>query len=169
MLIACANLSNLLLARASARRKEMAMRIALGAGRARLIRQMLTESVLLAVCGAGFGLPLACLATSAMARSQAFSLPLLQTARVDGLALGFTVLTACATGLIFGIVPALQLSRADVRRGSQGRRPKRAVSQPRKTPGSGRACEALLSIRGGPGLPAAGRFRLADAQLCPAA
>jgi predicted permease len=75
---------------------------------------MLTESILLPGCGAALGLPVAFLATRAMAQSRAFSIPLLQSARVDGLALGFAVLIACATGLLFGIVPALLLSNADV-------------------------------------------------------
>lgn len=114
LLIACANLSNLLLARAVARRKEIALRIALGARRSRLIRQMLTESVLLSFCGAALGLPLAVLATGALARSRAFTIPLLQTVGVDRLALGFTVLVAFSTGILFGIVPALQLSRRDI-------------------------------------------------------
>ncbi len=114
LLIACANLSNLLLARAGARRKEFAVRIALGAGRFRLVGQMLTESILLATCGAALGLPLAYAATRALAKSTAFSIPLLRTVSVDGKALIFTSLVALATGALFGIVPALQLSGPDV-------------------------------------------------------
>jgi putative ABC transport system permease protein len=114
LLIACTNLSNLLLARAATRRKEIAVRIALGASRARLVRQMLTESLLLAGGGALLGLPLAFAATRALAASKAFSIPLLQTAKLDGTALGFTLLVAFATGLIFGLVPAWQISGADV-------------------------------------------------------
>ncbi len=114
LLIACANLSNLLLARAATRRKEIALRVALGASRARLIRQMLTESLLLAGCGAALGLPLAYLATHGLAQSQGFNLPLLHTARVDGQAFSFALLTALFTGLLFGIVPAFQLPRGDV-------------------------------------------------------
>ena len=116
LLITCVNLSNLLLARAAARQKEIAVRLALGAGRWRLIRQLLTESVLLAGCGAALGIPLAHLATKAIARSQIFGIPLLQFARVDGSALGFALLTACLTGLLFGIVPALQFSKGHVHR-----------------------------------------------------
>jgi putative ABC transport system permease protein len=130
LLIACANLSNLLLARAATRRKEMAVRLALGASRARLARQMLTESLLLACGGALLGLPLAFGATRALAASNAFSIPLLQSVTIDGAALAFTLIVAFATGLFFGIVPALQMSGADLhedlkdasRDSSEGRR-----------------------------------------------
>ena len=114
LLVACTNLSNLLLARATSRRKEIAVRIALGADRSRLIRQMLTESVLLAGCGAALGLPLAFIATRALAATHAISIPLLQTVRIDTTALVFTILAAFVTGLLFGIAPALQVSRWDV-------------------------------------------------------
>src|SRR5581483_930140 len=113
LLITCVNLSNLLLARAAARRKEIAVRLALGAGRGRLIRQMLTESLLLAGCGAALGVPLAHLATMAVTQSHAFGIPLLESARVDGLALGFALLMGCSAGLLFGIVPALRFSRQE--------------------------------------------------------
>jgi predicted permease len=114
LLIACTNLSNLLLARAASRRKEIAVRIALGANKARLVRQMLTESILLACCGAAVGLPLAFVGTRLLAGSRAFSIPLLQTVTIDGTALGFTVVIALVTGLLFGIVPALQMSGLDI-------------------------------------------------------
>ncbi|HEV8486185.1 MAG TPA: ABC transporter permease [Blastocatellia bacterium] len=114
LLIACTNLSNLLLAQATSRRKEIAVRVALGAERSRLVRQMLTESVLLACCGAALGLPLAFLATRTLAGTRAISLPLLQTVQIDARALVFTLVAAFVTGLLFGIVPALQISRWDV-------------------------------------------------------
>jgi len=109
MLIVCANLSNLLLARTAARQKEIAVRMALGAGKRRLIRQMLTESVVLSCCGAALGLILAVVGTRALAHLQAISIPLLQNVRTDGIALGFVVVMAVLTGLIFGLVPALQI------------------------------------------------------------
>jgi predicted permease len=109
MLIVCANLSNLQLARLGARQKEMAMRAALGAGRLRLLRQMLTESVALSCCGAALGLILAVVGTRAIAHLDAFNIPLLASVRLDADALGFTLLAAVLTGVLFGLLPALQV------------------------------------------------------------
>ena len=109
MLIVCANLSNLLLARTATRQKEMAIRAALGAARSRLVRQMLTESVVLSCIGAALGLMLAFAGTRVLAHLDAFSIPLLQSVRIDLGALGFTLLMALVTGLVFGLVPALQV------------------------------------------------------------
>jgi predicted permease len=114
MLIVCANLSNLLLARAAGRRKEIAVRTALGAGRWRLIQQMLTESMVLSFCGAALGLALAYMATRAFAAMPNLSIPLMRYIAVDRTALLFTLVTAIVTGLVFGIVPALQQSRGDL-------------------------------------------------------
>ncbi len=114
MLIVCANLSNLLLAKAAGRRKEIAVRIALGASRLRLIRQMLTESVVLSFCGAALGLLLAYLATRAFRSMPDLSIPMMRYIAVDRTALGFTLLAAMVTGLVFGMVPALQQSRGDL-------------------------------------------------------
>ncbi len=108
MMIVCANLSNLLLARNANRRKEMAVRIALGAGRGRLIRQMLTESITLACCGSAVGLILAFAGTRLLSRTHAFNLPLLDSVHVDLSALAFTLIVSLLTGVIFGVVPALQ-------------------------------------------------------------
>ena len=109
MLIVCANLSHLQLARMGARQKEMAIRAALGAGRLRLLRQVLTESVILSCCGAALGLVLAVFGTRALSHLSAFDLPLLASVRVDGSTLAFTLLAAVASGLLFGLAPALHV------------------------------------------------------------
>jgi predicted permease len=120
MLIVCANLSNLQLARFNTRQKEMAMRAALGAGRSRLLRQMLTESVALSCCGAVLGLVLAVAGTHELAHLHAFNLPLLASVRIDGSALLFTLLAAVASGVLFGLLPALRVTALSLREGMQG-------------------------------------------------
>jgi len=112
LLIACTNLSNLQLARAIGRRKEIAIRSAMGATRWRLVRQMLTESLILSVAGGLLGLALAFLTVRSLSRVHDISIPLLRTVELDGTALAFTALIALVTGLLFGIVPALQMARA---------------------------------------------------------
>jgi predicted permease len=119
MLIVCANLSNLQLARVAARQKEMATRAALGAGRFRLLRQMFTESVTLSCCGAALGLVLAVAGTRELAHLNAFNLPLLETIRIDGSTLAFTLMAAVSTGALFGLLPALQVSAVSLREGLQ--------------------------------------------------
>jgi predicted permease len=109
MLIVCANLSNLQLARAASRQKEMAVRVALGAGRRRLLRQLLTENIVLCGAGALLGLALAVAGAHGLSRLTAFSIPLLSSVRVDVPALAFTLLAAVLTGVIVGLVPALQV------------------------------------------------------------
>ncbi len=119
MLIVCANLSNLQLARSATRQREMALRTALGAGRFRLLRQMLTESVALSCCGAVLGLALAVAGTRELAHLQAFNLPLLESVRIDGSALLFTLLAAVASGVLFGLLPALRVAALSLREGMQ--------------------------------------------------
>jgi predicted permease len=112
LLIACVNLSSLLLARGASRERELSVRIALGAGRWRLVRQMLTESILLSMIGGLVGLPLTYVITNTVAKTHAVSLPLLDSVRVDEFALTVIALATLSTGLLFGIVPALALSKA---------------------------------------------------------
>ena len=112
MLIVCANLSNLLLARTAVRQKEIAIRAAMGAGRPRLIRQMLTEGVLLSCSGAALGVALAAGGTYLLTHLDAVSIPLLKSVQVDPAALGFTFLVSALTGVIFGMAPALHLPAA---------------------------------------------------------
>src|SRR5262245_4838762 len=114
LLIACANVANLLLARANVRQKEMAIRAAIGAGRGRLIRQMLTESLLLSVLGGVAGLSLALLGVNALTPLIPEYLAHLKESGIDGAALGFTFLASLLTGVIAGAIPALQASRIDL-------------------------------------------------------
>ncbi|MEO7145637.1 MAG: ABC transporter permease [Bryobacteraceae bacterium] len=108
LLIASVNLANLLLARSASRSKEFAIRNALGAARSRIVRQLLTESFILACGGAALGLLLAFVLTRYLAHSRTIALPLLQNVRVDGSALAFTILVTAGAALLFGLAPGLK-------------------------------------------------------------
>jgi predicted permease len=114
LLIACANVANLLLARAAARRREVSVRLAVGAGGLRLARQMLTESVVLSLAGGVVGLGLAAFGVRALVALVPPGIPRLDDLGVDRTVTVFTFLVALATGLLFGIAPALQAARASV-------------------------------------------------------
>ncbi len=114
LLIACANVASLLLARAASRSREFAVRAAVGASRVRLIQQLLAESVLLAVAGGALGLLLAKWSLIGITRMTVLDLPRAGEIQIDGTVLGFAVLLSTATGLLFGLIPSLGASRPDL-------------------------------------------------------
>jgi len=117
LLIACVNAANLLLARAATRQKEIAVRAALGAGRGRLVRQMLAESLLISLLGGALGALIAVAAVRALLSFLPPGFPRTDAIHVNGFVLGFTALVAIATGLFFGMVPAVQVSQTDPQQG----------------------------------------------------
>jgi predicted permease len=114
LLIVCVNLSNLLLARAAARAKEFAMRTALGAGRGRIVRQLLTESLVLSLSGALLGLGMAFAVIAWLAHQSSIALPLLSGLRIDGAALAWTLFIAVSASVLFGLAPAIRLASGNL-------------------------------------------------------
>ena len=113
LLIACANVANLLLARGVSRRREIAIRTALGAGRARIVNQLLIESLFIAMIAGGAGVLMAEWGVAAIVAASPLDIPRLQAVRVDWSVLSFAALLSMATGVGFGVIPALQVSRSD--------------------------------------------------------
>ena len=153
LLIACANVANLLLARAAARQKEVAIRTALGAERWVLVRQLLVESLMLAVAGGAIGLFVADASIATLVALNPASVPGAADLRIDGTVVGFTALVAVFTGVLFGLVPAIQTSRGNLhtvlKEGGRGGTADRAGQLVRRSLVVGEVALALTLLAGG--------------------
>ncbi|MFY9611403.1 MAG: ABC transporter permease [Blastocatellia bacterium] len=114
LLVACANVANLCLTRGATRKKELAIRVALGAGRRRMIQQLLTESIVLALAGGGLGLLLSLWGIDALRALAPANLPRIEEIGIDRTVLGFTLIVSLTTGLLFGLAPVRQTSRVEL-------------------------------------------------------
>jgi len=147
LLIACVNVANLTLARAASREREIAVRLALGAGRARIVRQLLVESLTLAAMGALLGLLLAKLSINALVRLGPEQLPRLQMISLDGRILAFTLLISLLTGLLFGMAPALQSLKLNLNESlKEGGRAASSGRRQRRTRGALVVAEVALAL-----------------------
>jgi putative ABC transport system permease protein len=163
LLIACANVANLMMTRATARQKEIALRTALGANRRRIARQLLTESMVLALMGGGFGLLLGIAGVKALVRFGPDTLPRMQTIGIDLYVLGFTLLLSLLTGVLFGLAPVLQTRKrsfnAALKEGGRGAGEAGSRSLGRRSLVVSEVALALILLIGG-GLLVRSFFRL---------